>query len=110
MARFNWPIKALGMRIKDAENASGKRNDDYEKLASEKAQIEAQLKVALDKTQQNDKGQFFSSSSNIELSVTVIAYLNKQLNQMPMVKSDNRLSDGYIPIPQQTLSARYSTS
>ena len=46
------------MRIKDAENASGKRNDDYEKLAAEKAQVEAQLKVALDKTQQNDKGQF----------------------------------------------------
>ena len=46
------------MRIKDAETTTGKRNDDYEKLAAEKAQVEAQLKVALDKTQQNDKGQF----------------------------------------------------
>jgi len=77
-------MKTLGMRIKDAQDKEAKHNTDNERLSTEKAHTEAQLKVALEKTQQNDK---------------VIAYLNKQLNQMPLMKTDNRLSDGYIPIP-----------
>ena len=64
--------------------------------------------MAQDKAQQNDKGQTKFELFQIFILSLVIAYLNKQLNQMPMIKSDNRLNEGYIPIPTQStgLSAR----
>ena len=46
------------MRIKDAQDKEAKHNTDNERLSTEKAHTETQLKVALEKTQQNDKGQF----------------------------------------------------
>ena len=47
------------MRIKEAQDKETKLTGDYERLSTEKAHAEAQLKVTQEKTQQNDKGQFF---------------------------------------------------
>ena len=58
------------MRIKEAQDKETKLTGDYERLSTEKAHAEAQLKVTQEKTQQNDKGQsFLSGWSNIWLEI-----------------------------------------
>jgi hypothetical protein len=75
-------IKVLGLKIKETEMTKVKLESDLETSKKEFQEAESEINKAKDKIQQNDK---------------VITYLNKQLNQFPNLKSENRI-EGYIPI------------
>merc|ERR1712131_369110 len=86
-------LKALGLRIKDNEDKKSKLENDLELIQEEKNNLESSLKLANGKIQQNDK---------------VISYLNKQLNQMPLMNS--KPNEGYIPINHHSATIPTSIS
>ena len=77
-----------------------KLESDFENSKKEFQEAESEINKAKDKIQQNDKGTYITyityiyhisrKISNDENKI-VITYLNKQLNQFPNLKSENRI-------------------
>ena len=119
-------FQALGLRIKDNEDKKSKIENDLQLMREEKNDLESSLKAATGKIQQNDKGMDFLRKFLVEIahlivtisqfsqkcfvnkSVKVISYLNKQLNQMPLINS--KPNEGYIPITQHSATNPTSIS